>query len=371
MKLSLTKEILVEPLSLLNSIAQSKQTLAILSNVLINIHPDKLRVTATDLELELSIEIPYESQFESDFTIPCRKLFDIVRNLPDGSNVNFNFKDNKVNISSGKSRFVLSTLPAENFPNLDPIGTSSNFTIKSSVLKNCLENTEFCMASKDVRYYLNGLLFELSDGTLKTVATDGHRLAFYETDSIDNLNDIPDGAKLQFLIPRKTILELLKILGESEQEVKINVTPNFVKFNFENSEFSTKLIDSKFPEYRRVIPNNTNLSVAVNRLELKESLTRAAVLSTEKFKAIRLEFSKNHLLATIHNPEHEEAEEEIIINYNGEDFSIGFNINYLVDVLSRVKDDEIIFNFTETYNSCLLFGNSNENPVYVVMPMRL
>jgi len=371
LKLSLAKELLVEPLSALNSIAQTKQTLAILSNVLINVRSNKIKFTSTDLELELTIEIDYESQFESDFTIPCRKLFDIIRNLPDGSMVNFSFKDGKVIITSGKSRFVLSTLPAENFPNLDPIESASEFTVKSIDLKLSIENTEFCMATKDVRYYLNGLLLEISEDTLKTVATDGHRLAFYESEQIYNLNEIPENSKLQFLIPRKTILELLKILDDSEKEVKIKVTPNFVKFSIGKTEFSTKLIDSKFPEYRRVIPKVTNLSIPINRLELKESLTRAAVLSTEKFKAIRLEFSKNNLLATIHNPEHEEAEEEMVIAYEGENFSIGFNVNYLVDVLSRVKDEQIIFNFTESYNSCLLYGNSKENPVYVVMPMRL
>jgi len=308
MKLSLAKESLVEPLSALNSIAQNKQTLAVLSNVLINVYSDKIRFTASDLELELSIEIDYQSQFESDFTIPCRKLFDIVRNLPDGSVVNFNFKENKVYLTSAKSRFVLSTLPAESFPNLDPISTASSFNISSGELKKCLENTEFCMASKDVRYYLNGLLFELSDGSLKSVATDGHRLALYESEGIEKMVEIPKDSKVQFLIPRKTILELLKILDDSLVEVSIFITPNFVKFKLPSAEFSTKLIDSKFPEYRRVIPNNANRAISINRVELKESLIRASVLSTEKFKAIRLEFTHNHLQATIHNPEHEEAE---------------------------------------------------------------
>jgi len=371
MKLSLAKEMLVEPLSALNSIAQNKQTLAILSNVLINVHDNKIRLTATDLELELSIEIEYESELEADFTIPCRKLFDIVRNLPDGSIINFNFKNNKVYLTSGKSRFILSTLAPENFPNLDPISTASSFKITSSELKKCLENTEFCMATKDVRYYLNGLLLELSEGSLKSVATDGHHLAFYESEGINEISEIPHDSRVQFLIPRKTIIELLKILDDDNTFVSIHITPNFVKFILPNSEFSTKLIDSKFPEYKRVIPNNTTLAISINRSELKESLVRASVLSTEKFKAIRLEFSENNLLATIHNPEHEEAEEEMDIVYTGEDFSIGFNINYLVDVLSSVTDEEIVFNFTESYNSCLLYGNSRENPVYVVMPMRL
>ncbi|MFK5892295.1 MAG: DNA polymerase III subunit beta [Pseudomonadota bacterium] len=374
MKLSLVKELLLEPLSILNSISTAKNlSFPILSNILFSIRKDKLVLSATDLEVELSVTINTVSDVAGNFTIPCRKFYDIVKNFPEGSLLNFSFTDTKVTISSGRSRFILSILPANEFPLFDSEDKFSSFSIKNSVLKRCITNTEFCMALKDVRYYLNGLLFEIHEHLFKCVTTDGHRLAFYETNEISDCNfiELSDDARLQVLLPRKSILDILKLLDDSDDLIEIQITSSFVKFISKSIIFTSKLIDSKFPEYNRVIPNQTNLSIQINRIELRDALLRAAILSTDKFKAIRIEFSDGKLVTSLHNPEHEEMEEELFINYSGVEFTIGFNINYIIDALNHISDTNIIFNFTESLNSCLLHGDSNELPLYVVMPMRL
>jgi len=374
MKLSLIRESLLEPLSILNSISTSKNiSFPILSNIFFGVRNDCLILSATDLEVELSVSVNNISDSMGDFTIPCRKFYDIVKNFPEGSLLNLSFSDTKVTINCGRSRFILTTLPAKEFPLFESEDKFSKLFIKQSILKNCIEHTEFCMALKDVRYYLNGLLFEIHHKLLKCVTTDGHRLAFYETNEVSDCNflELSEDAKLQVLLPRKSILDINKLLFDTDELVEIQITSSFVKFVANSFIFTTKLIDSKFPEYNRVIPNQTNLSIEINRIELRDALFRAAILSTDKFKAIRIEFKQDKLIASLHNPEHEEMQEEIIINYSGVEFTIGFNINYIIDAINHINDTNIVFNFTESLNSCLLHGDASELPLYVVMPMRL
>ncbi len=374
MKLSLIKELLLEPLSILNSISTSKNTsFPILSHILFSVKEDRLILSATDLEVELSVTINNISDVIGDYTLPCRKLSDIVKNFPDGSLLNFSFSETKVTISCGRSRFILSILSANEFPLFESEDNFSSLKIKQSVLKKCISHTEFCMALKDVRYYLNGLLFEIHNNFFTCVTTDGHRLAFYQTDDLSDCNflELSGESKLQVLLPRKSILDIFKLLDDSDELIEIQISGGSVKLIFKNIIFITKLIDSKFPEYNRVIPKETNLSVEINRIDLRDSLLRAAILSTDKFKAIRIEFFNGKLITSLHNPEHEEMQEELTINYSGVDFTIGFNINYIIDALNHIEDNNVIFNFTESLNSCLLQGNSNDLPLYVVMPMRL
>jgi len=376
MKFSLSKEDLLQPLSLLNTISTVKNpTFPILSNVYISITNDKITFIATDLEIELSISIiNKEASDIGQFTIPCKKLFDIIRYLDDNISINFDIVDNKATIKVSKSKFVLTVLPAEEFPKLDHTSESYSFTISHSELKNVLQTTEFCMASKDVRFYLNGLLIEISNNLVKSVTTDGHRLAYDETNNFKYINHIDasvSDSKLQFLIPRKSVSELIKILEDKDELLEVAVSSNHVTFKFDNMYLSTKLIDSKFPEYNRVIPKETCYSIDLNREELKQALIRSSTLSSDKFNAIRFDFTTNQLTASIHNPEHEEAIEELTINYNGEDFTIGFNISYILDCLNHLNENVITFNFTESHNSCTIHGQSSDLPLYVVMPMRL
>jgi len=374
MKLSLIRELLLEPLSILNSVSTAKNlSFPILSNILFSVRKDCLILSATDLEVELSVSITNPSEESGDFTIPCRKFHDIVKNFPEGSLLNLSFSETKVTLNSGRSRFILSTLPANDFPLFESKDNFSKFFIKQSVLKNCISHTEFCMALKDVRYYLNGLLFEIHHHLFKCVTTDGHRLAYYETEDVSDCDflELSEDSKLQVLLPRKSILDIYKLLIDSDELVEVQITSSFVKFIANGFIFTTKLIDSKFPEYNRVIPNQTNLSIEINRMELRDALLRAAILSTDKFKAIRIEFKEGKLITSLHNPEHEEMQEELIINYSGVEFTIGFNINYIIDAINHINDTNIVFNFTESLNSCLLHGDSQDLPLYVVMPMRL
>ena len=374
MKLSLVRELLLEPLSILNSISTAKNlSFPILSNIFFSIKKDCIILSATDLEVELSVCVNNISDNTGDFTIPCRKFFDIVKNFPEGSLLNLSFAETKVSINCGRSRFILSILPANEFPLFDSEDKFSKFFIKHSVLKNCISNTEFCMALKDVRYYLNGLLFEIHHHLFKCVTTDGHRLAYFETTEISDCNflEISDSSKLQVLLPRKSILDIYKLLSDTEDLVEVHITSSFVKFISKSFIFTTKLIDSKFPEYNRVIPNQTNLSIEINRIELRDALSRAAILSTDKFKAIRIEFKEGRMITSLHNPEHEEMQEELIINYSGVEFTIGFNINYIIDAINHINNTNIIFDFTESLNSCLIHGDTQDLPLFVVMPMRL
>ncbi len=374
MKFSIGLDDFLPALQSVIGVVEKRQTLPVLSNVLININAAKLMITATDLEVEISTHILIDdASLVVDFTVPAKKLFDICKNLDSGIKLNFELKENKLILKAKKSRFTLITLPAENFPNLDPMSVTSEFTLSQRDLKFVIDSTQFSMANQDVRYYLNGLLFEVFNNELRTIATDGHRLAFSYIDGLSNLINIPKDTTQQLIVPRKAITELNRLLSDSDLLLNVSISTSHLNINFENLAFTTKLIDGRFPDYQRVIPASElcNKIIISDRQLLKQSLSRIAVLSSEKYKAARLEFSKNQLIAIVHNPEQEEAEEYISIEYTGEDFSIGFNVGYLVDALNAVPEDQVSLSLTDANSSCLISGLNNDSIKYVVMPMRL
>lgn len=374
MKFSINIDVLLPLLQSVIGVVDSRPTLAILSNILIQISKGQITITATDLEVEISTSGAIEDEsLIIDFTVPAKKIFDICKNLDPGLILNFTYKDNKLVLTSKKSRFTLSTLSAENFPNLDPIKPSSEFTISQKNLKFLIDNTQFSMANQDVRYYLNGLLFEIYNNELRTIATDGHRLAFCVIDQLSNLINIPRDTTQQVIVPRKAISELNRLLSDSDELLKVSLSSNHLYIDFCDLIFTTKLIDGRFPDYQRVIPppELCTKTILVDRLTLKQSLSRISVLSTEKYKAARLEFSENNLFAVVHNPEHEEGEESIFIDYHGENFTIGFNVGYLIDALSSILEDQVSLQLTDSNSSCLITGFNDDSTKYVVMPMRL
>lgn len=374
MKFSINIDVLLPLLQSVIGVVDSRPTLAILSNFLIQISNGQITITATDLEVEISTSASIEDEsLIIDFTVPAKKIFDICKNLDPGLILNFNYKDNKLILTSKKSRFTLSTLSADNFPNLDPIKPSSEFSISQKHLKFIIDNTQFSMANQDVRYYLNGLLFEIYNNELRTIATDGHRLAFCVVDQLSNLINIPRDTTQQVIVPRKAISELNRLLNDSDEVLKISLSSNHLYINFSNLIFTTKLIDGRFPDYQRVIPppELCTKTILADRLNLKQSLSRISVLSAEKYKAVRLEFSENNLFAVVHNPEHEEGEESIYIDYHGENFTIGFNVGYLIDALSSIEEDQVSLQLTDSNSSCLITGFNDDSTKYVVMPMRL
>jgi len=366
MKLSIQREQLLRPLQIVSSVVERRQTLPVLSNILVNLHDGTLELTGTDLEVEMHARIPVEDGEGGEITLPARKFLDICRTLPDGAQLKITVEADRAEIRSGRSRFVLSTLPASEFPNIEPITSPFEFSIPQQDLKKLIDQTQFSMAQQDVRYYLNGLMLELAPHRLRAVATDGHRLAMCETRA-----EIESGETRQIIIPRKGVTELARLLEDSEETVTVQLGANHIRLDFPEISFTSKLIDGKFPDYQQVIPSNPDKTLICDRQALYEAFTRASVLSNEKYRGMRLQLSDSLLKATVHNPEQEEAEEELEVQYQGEDLEIGFNVSYFIDALAAIRDDTIEAKFTDSNHSCLIHGNDDSSCQYVIMPMRL
>lgn len=364
MKFSAEREAILNPLHAVTGVVERRQTMPILANVLLVAKDQKLVVTATDLEVELSASTPAAIQEAGEITVPGRKLLDIIKALPEKAAVTFSIEGERAIIRSGKSRFTLATLSASDFPTVENIEAKQKFSLPQSDLKILLDKTHFSMAQQDVRYYLNGLLFELADHQLRLVATDGHRLALAETKLKDPV------ASLQVILPRKGVLELQRILG-NQGEVELSISTNHMRVTVDGVRFTSKLIDGRFPDYGRVIPNEPTRIVGADRVSLRTALQRAAILSNEKYRGIRLTLKPGSLVLQAHNPEQEEAEEELEVAHTGEAMEIGFNVNYLMEALAAVDGDKVELGFTDGNSSCLIKSPDTVNSRYVVMPMRL
>lgn len=368
MKLTASREQILQPLQGVIGVVERKQTMPVLANVLISAQlgePGRLTLTGTDLEVELVASGEAAVAQAGEITVPGRKLLDIVRQLPDRTQITLSLDGDKLKVSAGRSRFVLSTLPATDFPQIDEVSTEQALTLPQGELRRLIEKTHFSMAQQDVRYYLNGTLLEAVDKTLRSVATDGHRLAIAET----TLNE-PVRAQRQVIVPRKGILELQRLLGE-EGEVSLSIGSNHIRATIGDVRFTSKLIDGKFPEYNRVIPQNPGRIITADRNTLRQALTRTAILSNEKYKGVRLNLAAGLLSVQAHNPEQEEAEDSIEVSYQGEEVEIGFNVTYLVEALSAIDGENVEIGLTDSNSSCLIRAPGLGDVRYVVMPMRL
>lgn len=366
MKLSIQRETLLRPLQIVGNVIERRQTLPVLSNVLLSMRNNTLTLTGTDLEVEMVARATLENAEDGEVTLPARKIIDICRALPEDALLNFDIDGDKALIRSGRSRFTLSTLPANDFPNIDPITSPFEFTLEQATLKRLIDLTQFSMAQQDVRYYLNGLMFELGTNHLRTVATDGHRLAMCEAEVEMN---VPETR--QVIMPRKGVTELARLLEDSESQIRIQVGENHIKVDLPDTSFTSKLIDGKFPDYQQVIPASPDKTVTCDRQILLQAFTRASVLSNEKYRGMRIQLKDNQLKATVHNPEQEEAEEELEVDYQGDEFEIGFNVSYFIDALAAIRKDKVQVQFTDSNHSCLVHGLDDAACKYVIMPMRL
>lgn len=370
MKFSLPREQFLKPLQLVVSVVERRQTLPVLSNVLISLINNKLSITGTDLEVEVvgRTDLSDENeQVAGEITVPARKLMDICKSLPDSAMIHFSEDSGRMLITSGRSRFALSTLPAAEFPSLDEGGGGDEFTIESAELKALIDKTAFAMAHQDVRYYLNGMLWEVADGLLRTVATDGHRLAMSSRAlAVDREENI------QTIVPRKGITELSRILND-EISVSVSLGRSHVRIKGEDFLFTSKLVDGAYPDYERVLPRTGTKIIEGSREALRQAFSRAAILSNEKYRGVRLLVQEGGVLKiTANNPDQEEAEEELLVDYQGEgDLEIGFNVNYIIDVLNVLKGENVRMTFTDANSSSLLEDPSESGSVYVIMPMRL
>ncbi len=367
MKFTISRESLLKPLQVVSGVVEKRQTLPILANVLLHVEKGVLTLTGTDLEVELTAKVTVENGEEGEVTIPARKFSDICRALPDQAILEVSVDGDKAAIRAGKSRFSLSTLPATEYPATEGVNGAFSFEVGQSTLKSLIENTHFCMANQDVRYYLNGMLLEIKGGILRTVATDGHRLAISEMECADVV-----GEEKQVIVPRKGVMELSKLLpGDEGSACTVVVSANHIRVTAGDTVMTSKLVDGRFPDYERVVPKGGDKKVVADCGLLRQALQRTAILSNEKYRGIRLQFSENVLKATVNNPEQEEAEEEIGVDYQGPEFEIGFNVAYVLDALAVVKTEKVLLTMTDANSSCLIKGVGEESSRYVVMPMRL
>jgi DNA polymerase-3 subunit beta len=365
MKLTASREALLKPLQAVIGVVERRQTMPILANVLLVARDGSVSVTATDLEVELVADAGVQVDAAGEVTVPGRKLLDICRALPEDAEISISQSGEKLMVKSGRSKFSLTTLPAAEFPTVEDINAGQSVTVTQEALARLIDKTHFSMAQQDVRYYLNGLLLETGGASLRAVATDGHRLALCEV-TLEG-SDLPEQ---QVIVPRKGVLELQRLMT-GDGELTIELGTNHVRIQLEGIRFTSKLIDGRFPEYERVIPQDTSNTMSADRGLFKAALQRTAILSNEKYRGIRLIIRSGGLLLQAHNPEQEEAEEEIEIGYGGEEIEIGFNVNYLLDAIGAIESDEVSLSLVDSNSSCLLREPGKDDCKYVVMPMRL
>ncbi|HHW77334.1 MAG TPA: DNA polymerase III subunit beta [Xanthomonadaceae bacterium] len=366
MKLEAKREHLLKPLQHVIGAVERKQTLPILTNVLLTARERELTLTATDLEVELSVRVELPVDTPGEITLPARKLHDILRALPEDATVTLTVEGDKVTVRCGRSRFTLVTLPASDFPTLEDLPFTGDIHLPQGTLRSLIERTHFAMAQQDVRYYLNGLLLEVGPGVLRVVATDGHRLAFQELRT-----EVDVAETRQVIVPRKGVLELLRLLADSEAEAVLGLGANHIRLTMGDIRFTSKLIDGKFPDYQRVIPQEGGRILIADRMVLRSALARAGIVLNDKSQGVRLQLEDWVLRAQAQNSEQEEAEEEIEINYSGGPMEIGFNVAYLLDALGALGGELAKLSFTDAASSCLIEEAEGGGSKHVVMPMRL
>ena len=366
MKFSIQREDLLKPLQQVIGVVERRQTLPVLGNVLLNANKKSVRLTATDLEVELQSQVNVAVTETGDITLPARKLLDICRTLPAEAQLDLSVKDGRALVRSGKSRFTLSTLPATEFPVIDKIKSARKFSIQEKALHGLIERTAFAMAQQDVRYYLNGLMLEPVNGMLRAVATDGHRLAMCEL-----MADVGEGVEQQVIVPRKGVQELQRLLEHKDLDIQVEIGSNHIRITTDELRFTSKLIDGRFPDYQRVMPKNADKRLMINRDLLRQALTRTSILSNEKYRGIRMDISENNIKIQAHNPDKEEAVEEVDANYDDDAIVIGFNVTYLLDVLNVINTDDVEMYLSDGNSSALINKPGDTTCRYVVMPMRL
>ena len=389
MKLKITKDLFLRALSQVSSAVERRHTLPILSNLKLEVTSTHLTLTASDLEVELVavVPLPDGACLEAGATtLSARKLMDICKSLPSAALIDLQTADDRrCQLKSGNSRFMLGTLPAEDFPLLsggsnDSLNNGTRLQVDQRALKRLLDKTAFAMAVQDVRFYLTGMLFEASEAELRTVTTDGHRLAMFETAAV-----LEGGQSVQAIVPRKGVLELQRLLGAEESQLSILVGREFLSVTLTQQNkpqdgqqtvdieirFTTKLIDGKFPDYRRVIPKNGDKVMQVALDEFKQTLQRVAILSNEKLRGVFLQLNNHNMQMRANNAEQDEAVEDLLISYQGTPLEMSFNAQYLLDIINVIEGSTLQMTLSDANASALVQDPSENGAVYVVMPMRV
>lgn len=369
MNIKLSRGALLKPLTYVSTVVEKRQTLPILSNVLIQYDgKSRLSLTGTDLEVEVITHCDQVSGDAGEISINARKLFDITRSLPEDADISITSDDSgKSIIRSGKSRFTVQTLPVDDFPKIETEKWNQTWKVPARIFKQALTRTSFAMAQQDVRFYLNGLLLVSTDDKMMTVATDGHRLAKTEIQLTSKSTD----TDIQAIVPRKAITELNRMIDDADEEINVSFNANHMRVELDNVIFTSKLIDGRFPDYEKVIPKNQDKSLLINKQELQNTLNRAAILTNEKFRGVRLIVSKDKMSVSANNPDQEEAFDEINIEYSGDDIEIGFNVGYMLEALNVIQSEKVEILLSDANSSGTLRAPGDAETVYIVMPMRL
>ena len=352
-------------MSQIAGVVERRQTLPILGNVYMRLDDGSLTLIGTDLETEVTARIDGVDGEPGECTVGARKLYDICRAIPEDTDVEVSTKDEKTQVRSQKSRFTLQSLPASEFPRLEAEDWDVEFEIGQEQLKTLLEKTAFAMAQQDVRYYLNGCLLECTDHAIRSVATDGHRLAKSEIQLDTGVSETS-----QSVVPRKAVLELMRFLQE-DQPARIQINPNHARVNGSGWVFTTKLIDGRFPEYEKVIPDSLATHLLVDRAMVHDVLSRIAILTNEKFRGVRINLKPGVMTVSANNPEQEEAVDELAVDYDGQEVEIGFNVGYLIDALKAIETEQVDLGLEDPNSSCTLNAPDDSSTLYLVMPMRL
>ncbi|HTN34447.1 MAG TPA: DNA polymerase III subunit beta [Marinobacter sp.] len=367
MKLTISRESLLTPLQSIAGVVEKKQTMPVLSNVLLVAEGNTLTLTGTNIEVELVSRItPVHIDQPGQITVPARKLSDICRALGEQSEIEMTLTGDRLHLRCGASHFTLSTLPAEHFPNVEDEAESFRLELPQKELSRMFNATAFAMAQQDVRYYLNGLLLEVDNAHVRTVATDGHRLAMAHL-------ELPTGCPepKQVIVPRKGVLELARLLEDVETPVTLVIGDNHLRATVGMYTFTSKLIEGKFPDYNRVIPRGGDKVILADRITLKNTLQRAGILSHENIRGVRLNLTSNELQVFANNPDQEQAEDALAVDYQGESLQIGFNVGYLIDVMNALDDEQVKITLSNPNSSALIESQNDNRCLYVVMPMRL
>lgn len=368
MKFSISREALLKPLQVVIGVVERRQTMPVLSNVLVQLEDDVLSVTGTDLEVEIvgRLTLNGEGHQPGAITVPGRKLMDICRSLPESGTIEFSESEGRAQVQCGRSRFTLATLPASEFPNVEEGDAQHHFQMPQSQLKRLMDATSFSMAQQDVRYYLNGMLLEIDGDVIRSVATDGHRLAMASSPN----TGAPADTKVQAILPRKGVMELSRLLDE-EGDATVFLGSNHLRVEMADIRFTSKLIDGVYPDYQRVLPRGGDKDILAERDPLKQACGRVSILSNEKYRGVRLQLSEGLLQLQANNPEQEEAQEDLMVDYSGGTLEIGFNVNYIQDVVNNLKGDNVLITLSDPNSSALIQDPADDSALYVVMPMRL
>ncbi len=369
MKITISKETLFDLINSVIGAVEKRNTRQILENILLRAEGGKLTLFGTDMEIELSAYTPLKAEVEGSITVPARKFLDICKSLPADTLLLLEVNENQRLIIEGiRSRFELSTLPADEFPLLDQIPMDHELQITEKALKTSLDATGFAMANQDVRYYLNGMLFDISADSLATVSTDGHRLALHQTTEIETNSENSQ----QIILPRKGVLELSRLLdGTRELPITLEISSNHIRAHTDTVRFTSKLIDGRYPDYKGAIPVTFSIELTLDRLQLRDSLQRVSILSNEKFRGVKLSLKKDLMIIESNNPEQETAKEELDINYEGDDFEIGFNVTYLLEAINHLKGETAMLCLNSPESSVLTYDPEDESTRYIVMPIKL